>query len=133
MGEGEQDKPWRRRPQQAGMGVLLPPLLCSRSARTTPRPDAAKSCGRRRPRLQEEASAQQQPAPPPAPDGGLPLDLQQQLVAWYRNTCLVAGAALAGSVCHWNFGAPGRVRSGWDGCGRTHRAEPRARLGRPLE
>jgi hypothetical protein len=28
-------------------------------------------------------------------------ELQQQLLTWYRKTCLVAGAGMAGSIWHW--------------------------------
>ena len=41
-------------------------------------------------------------------DDGQPSELERQLVAWYRNTFLVTGAALAGSVWQWNFGARGK-------------------------
>lgn len=37
-------------------------------------------------------------------EGELPTELQQQLLGWYRNTFIVAGAALVGSMWQWTVG-----------------------------
>ena len=78
---------------------------CAGSRDLAPPPTNTRA---RRNRRQEEARAQAAsgaPPPPPPPGGGDGLtDLERQIVGWYRNTFLVAGAALVGSVWHWHYG-----------------------------
>ncbi|GBF91771.1 hypothetical protein Rsub_04075 [Raphidocelis subcapitata] len=85
MTEDAEEKPWKRRQREIREQL-----------------DAAEAAAR----LQAE-SLEQSRAAPLLVDGGSgdgPTELQQQLVAWYRNTFLVTGAALIGSVWRWNFG-----------------------------
>jgi len=50
-----------------------------------------------------DPNQQQQPIQLEAEDA--PSEFEQQLVQVYRNTILVSGAAMFGSIWQWNFGA----------------------------
>lgn len=55
---------------------------------------------------QKALEQQQQPGQQlPLPEGA-PSEWEQDFITWYRNTFLVAGAGLVGSIWHWNFGEP---------------------------
>lgn len=47
----------------------------------------------------EQQQQHEQEVQQPEPEGLT--ELQQQLLTWYRKTCLVAGAGMGGSVWHW--------------------------------
>ncbi|KAI8473277.1 MAG: hypothetical protein J3K34DRAFT_519120 [Monoraphidium minutum] len=88
MAADDEEKPWAKRLRQL------------REHHDAQRDEAVPGAGGQQ---QQAAHAQQRERAPPAGDDQ-PTELQQQLLAWYRSTCLVAGAALVGSVWQWNFG-----------------------------